>query len=194
MIIVLEDSEMRKEIQIILINSIFWSFAGGMLGPIYAIFVREIGGDILITGSAYAAFAFTSGFMMLFTGKIADSVKKPEYILILGTFLGFLGNAGYLLVSNITHLFIVQIILGVSGSLSVPVIDGLFSRYSEQKKTFLEWGTWESLWLIGTAIAALIGSFIVQNFGFKELFVSMSICSFLTFLGSVFLSQEINKK
>lgn len=123
---------MKREIQIILVSSIFWSLAAGMLGPIYAIFVEGIGGDILTTGSAYAAFAFTSGFLMLLTGKFADSFKKPEYLLMISNFLSFLGTTGYLWVSNTTRLFIVQIVLGASEAIGVPVIDGLFSRYTHE--------------------------------------------------------------
>lgn len=180
---------MRREIQIILFSSIFWALAGGLLGPIYAIFVKQIGGDLLATGGAYAAFSFTAGALMFFFGKLADSAKRPEYLLVFGSFLTLLGNGGYLLVSNPGHLFVVQIILGVSEAMQCPVVDGVFAKFTKEK--FSEWGAWETIFLIGKAVAALLGAYVVQSFGFQVLFLLMAFFSFISFTGISILAWRI---
>ena len=72
-----------------------------MLGPIYAIFVQEIGGDILAAGSAWATFMITSGIGIFLMGKLVDKIQREKPILMLGYALASLGFLGYFFVSNI---------------------------------------------------------------------------------------------
>jgi len=107
---------MNKILKVLLASSFFVSLAGGFFTPIYAIFVEEIGGDILTAGSAYAAFAIVSGLLIYAIGLWEDKVKHQEKLFVLGQGLTVLGFTGYLFIDSPKDLFIVQVILGIAVS------------------------------------------------------------------------------
>ena len=67
---------MRRILKILILSSFFINLAAGLFGPIYAIFVEEIGGDLLTAGTAYAIFAIASGSLIFMLGKWEDKVNS----------------------------------------------------------------------------------------------------------------------
>ena len=164
---------MRKQLKILLAADSLFVLAGGLLGPIYAIFVQNIGGDILTAGSSYAAFAFTSGILIYLIGKWEDHVKHLEKLLVASHALSCLGFIGYLLIQQPVHLFAVQIIFGIAGAVNKPAYDALYSKYLARTKAASQWGTWEGMVWISSAIGAVVGSYVAQVYGFRYLFTIM---------------------
>src|SRR3989338_2057199 len=105
---------MHKQMKLFLITNSFFVSSMGMLGPIYAIFVRQLGGDVLDAGISWSAFLITSGLGMLFIGKIHDSLKKEKLMITIGYSLQSLAFLGYYFVSNMAQLYIAQVMLGIS--------------------------------------------------------------------------------
>ena len=123
---------MHKQLKLFLTANSFFVSAMGMFGPIYAIYVQKIGGDILATGTAWAIFMITSGVGIFFTGKILDSIKKDKPAIILGYTLESLVYLGYFFVSNVKQLFLIQILLGISQVILRPASDSFYTKYLEK--------------------------------------------------------------
>jgi len=184
---------MRRILKILILSSFFINLAAGLFGPIYAIFVEEIGGDLLTAGTAYAIFAIASGSLIFMLGKWEDKVKHQEKLLVFGRFLAVIGFIGYLLIKNPTQLFIVQIIFGIESAIITPAFDSLFSKNLNRKKFASQWGTWESTAAITTGIAAIIGGYIAKEYGFQTLFTIMLIISIFSFLVTLLLIKRIRE-
>ena len=178
---------MKKELKILVLSSALFVLAGGLFGPIYAIFVEEIGGDILTAGMAYSAFAISAGVLMFLISKWEDRVKHQEKLVFVSFLISSIGFLGYLFIQKPWHLFLVQIIFGIGEAIGDPAYDGVYSRYLDHGKFFSEWGLWESMQLILSAVAAAIGAFLANIYGFKFLFVIMFILSVLGTLVSMLL-------
>lgn len=181
---------MRRTIKILLLVSALFSLATGLFGPIYAVFVEQIGGDLLDAGGAYAAFSISAGILLLLASKWEDRVKHQEKLVILGYFLNCLGFAGYLFVSNPLELFVVQAIFGISTAITNPAYDGLYSKYLERGHFVWQWGIWEASYFIVIGIAAILGGAIAQFWGFKALFGIMLAISVLGLLVSFTLLRK----
>jgi MFS family permease len=123
-------------------------------------------------------------------GKWEDSVKHQEKLLVIGRFLAIIGFIGYLLVETPIHLFIVQIIFGVSTAVVTPAFDSLYSKNLTKGKFASQWGAWESMYAIATGISAIIGAFIAREFGFDILFILMLIFSIISFIVSLYLIKK----
>ncbi|MBW3021117.1 hypothetical protein KY334_07520, partial [Candidatus Woesearchaeota archaeon] len=82
---------MQRELKIMLTTSALINLAGGMLGPIYAIFVQDIGGAILTAGSSYSIFAIVAGIMTFFVAKLEDRYDHQEFLIVIGYFIMCLG-------------------------------------------------------------------------------------------------------
>lgn len=186
---------MRHKLKILLLSSFFINLAAGFFGPLYAVFVEEIGGNLLTAGSAYATFSIVAGILIFFISKWEDHIKHQEKLLILGRFLSVIGFIGYLVIRNPIDLFIVQVIFGISTAIGTPVFDSLYSKNLSRGRFASQWGMWESMYAITIGIAAIIGGFIAQTYGFKALFIIMLIISIFSFIASLFLiKKKKNKK
>ena len=180
---------MKRGLKILLAADGFVLFAFGLIAPIYAIFVEEVGGDILDAAIAYSIYLFVLGIFIYFISKWENHQKHKEKLLAFSYFLFCVGAIGYLLVSNKIHLFIVQAVIGIAEAFNSPVYDGLYSKFLDKGKFVSEWGMYATIRSFVTAIASLAGGAIALLFGFKTLFVIMFIFSFVGFVISIKLKK-----
>ena len=181
---------MHKQLKLALTANSFFLLAAGMLGPIYALFVKDIGGDILAAGSSWATFMIVSGLGIFIMGKIQDKIKKDKPVIIIGYALQSMGFLGYFFVADIFQLFVVQILLGISMVIHLPAYDSFYTKYLEKGKFASQWAVWESVYYTTTGIAALIGAFLVKMFGFKTLFLVMFFWSLVGLLIATQLKEK----
>ncbi|OGK13813.1 hypothetical protein A2862_00595 [Candidatus Roizmanbacteria bacterium RIFCSPHIGHO2_01_FULL_38_41] len=168
----------NKQIRILLITNGLILTAGAMLGPIYALFVGKIGGDLLDASYAFGAYALTAGMTTLISGRYADKLKENELIVVFG--YGILGMAffGYTLVNSMWSLLIVQIIIGLGEAIYSPAFDAVYSKHLDGHKSGREWGAWESINYFTIAFGAVSGGFLVTFLGFNAMFIVMGLISF----------------
>ncbi|MBS3153286.1 MFS transporter [Candidatus Woesearchaeota archaeon] len=181
---------MKRGTALLLLADSWFNLALGMLGPIYALFVQEIGGDLLDASLAYFIFMITSGIVIYIVGLWEDKFDHKEKFIIAGYFLSSIGVALYLFVNNITMLFLTQIVLGIAQALLTPAYNALYTHYLDKNKEASEWGAMSSTWYVVTGLAAIAGGFIANSFGFKTLFVVMFFVSLI----SSFMSLSLLKR
>lgn len=180
---------MNKLRKILLISDAFYILAGALLGPIYALYVEEIGGDLLDASSSFAFFMLTAGVVVYLLSLWEDKSRHRRKFVIAGYGMGVIGYLGYLFVSSPAALFIVQMILGLSAALKDPAYDALFSD-SGKKHLVLAWGEWEAMDYIVWGLGALIGGFLAKYFGFQILLYFMFSMSILSFIISMLIMRS----
>ncbi|MBD3311431.1 MAG: MFS transporter [Candidatus Magasanikbacteria bacterium] len=168
----------NKALRVLLSTNAMILLAAAMLGPIYALFVTEIGGDLMDASIAGGIFAFVAGLVTLISGKYSDRVKENELIVVLGYFIMGLGFLLYFWVSSIIFLFIVQAIIGLGEAIYSPAFDAVYSKHIDGHKSGTQWGVWESMNYFATAIGAVVGGGLATLFGFRALFIIMAILCF----------------
>ena len=181
---------MKNGIKILLASDSLINLGLGLIGPIYAIFVAQIGGDILDASWAYFAYMFTSGFLMYILSFWEDRIKHKEKLVTIGYLITAFGCLGYLFVNDQISLLVVQVILGIAAAILSPAFDAIFSHYTEEEKEASNWGAWEALGFITTAFSALIGGYIAEFYGFKVVFILMAILSIIGALISFNLLRD----
>lgn len=181
---------MHRQLKLFLTADAFYTLAFGMLGPIYAVFVQEIGGDILQAGTAWAIFMISSGMGIFLMGRLQDRIKKDKAFLIAGYAMRSLGFLGYYFVSNVAQMFVLQVFLGLSVIVISPATYSFYARRVDNKKMASEWAVWESIWYTVQGIAALIGSLFASLYGFKALFLAMFFVSLVSLPIAMHLKEE----
>lgn len=101
-----------------------------------------------------------------------------------------IGIAGYIFASNPIQLFIVQGILGVAVAIMNPTFEAIFSGSLDRGKESREWSLWEGSINIVYAGAALFGGVIAELYGFKILFIVMTVASGLAAAAATFLLRR----
>jgi MFS family permease len=165
--------------------------AGAMLGPIYALFVERIGGDLLDASYTFAAFAVTAGVVTLLSGKYSDKMKESEIIVALGYSIMALGFFSYVFVSSLAMLLIVQVVIGLGEAIYAPSFDALYSKHITRGKSGRQWGAWEAINYFTIAIGAVGGGLLVTQFGFNAMFVAMGLLSVFSALFILFLPRDV---
>ncbi len=170
--------KLNKQLGILLITNSLILLSAAMFGPIAALFVEEIGGDLMDASIAAGIFAIVAGITTLVSGKYADKLKEPELIIVSGYSLMGFGFFLFLIVDSVIFLFIVQAIVGLGEAIYSPAFDAIYSKHLDGKKSGSQWGAWESMNYFTAASGALIGGVIVTLFGFQALFIIMSLLCF----------------
>ena len=178
-------------LRILLISINLTRLAAGMLAPIYAIFVEEIGGTVIDAGMTMAVFAIAASITSMITGYYADHMKKRVNLVIVG--YAITAVVFFLLpwVTSIGFLLIFQVILGMAEAMYWPAFDSLYTQYLDKKHESLEWSQFESSNYLTIAVGAYLGSYIVQLHGFPTLFFTMAG---LTALSTIILYVHSLKK
>jgi MFS family permease len=152
--------------------------ATAMLGPIYALFVERIGGDLLDAGITFGAFSFAAGIVTLISGTFTDRIKEAELIIVLGYVVTAIGFLSYVFVENMTALIFAQVVVGIGTAIRYPAFDAVFSSHLDKGEGGREWGAWESTLYFTSAFGAVMGGYLASEFGFDYIFVIMSVLSF----------------
>ena len=182
---------LNKALRILLVTNALTIVAAGMLGPIYALFVKDIGGDLLDASIAVGILAFVAGVTTLISGKYSDKIKENELIIVFGySVMGF-GFLLYFWVNSVIFLFIVQAIIGLGEAIYAPAFDAVYSKHLNKNKSGSQWGAWESMSYFTHAIGAILGGILVTIFGFQSLFVVMSVLCFGSALYIYHLKRNI---
>lgn len=91
-------SVLTKPLGILLATDFAVLVAAAMLAPFYALYVSNIGGNILEAGAAASVFAVSAGLASIAAGRFAENVERKE--LLVGVCFVLIG-LGFLA----THLF-----------------------------------------------------------------------------------------
>lgn len=181
----------NRALRVLLITNGLILIAGAMLGPIYALFVEEIGGSLLDASFTGGIFCLVAGITTLISGKYADKIKENELIIVFGYVVMAVGFFLYSRVSSIYSLFAIQALIGFGEAVYSPAFDAIYTNHVTNKKAGREWGTWEAMQYFTYAAGAAIGGLIAYKFGFNVLFYTMAAISAFSALYIYFLPRKV---
>jgi MFS family permease len=182
---------LNKPLHILLFTNALILISGAMLGPIYALFVEKVGGDLLDVSIIATGFALVAGITTVLVGRLSDEIKESELIIVLGYFLIGVGFLLYLFVESVFFLFFVGTLIGFAEAIYSPAFDALYTKHMIKKKAGNVWGIWEGMFYFTSALGSLIGGVIVTYYGFNLIFIIMACLSFSSALYIYFLSRKI---
>lgn len=172
----------NRALRILLVTNGMILLASAMLGPIYALFVKQVGGDLLDASIAGGVFALIAGTTVLLSGKYSDKLPQKKLVVSFGYTVMGIGFLLYTLVNSIWFLLLVQVLIGFGEAIYNAPFDALYSEHLDGGKDGTEWGAWESMNYYATAIGAFVGGILVTNYGFTPLFVIMATLCFASAL------------
>jgi MFS family permease len=160
--------------------STLYSLGVGLLGPVYPIFViNRFSASLVDIGLLYAVFCIVAALFKLVAGRLADVYGK-ERVFFAGVMMGALCSLSYIYVPNITSLYVIEFLFGISYAFQRPSILALMVDLGEKKKSGTLLGMFESIYDITEAAAALLSTIIATKIGFETLFFVCSGCQATT--------------
>jgi len=181
----------NRALRVLLATNGLILLAGAMLAPIYALYVEDIGGNLMDASLTGGIFALAAGTTCILSGRYADKRQRKEFVIVLGSMVMSFGFLLMTIVNSITTLFVVQALIGIGQAIYYPPYDALYSKHVDGHGAATAWGTWESMDYFSTAIGAILGGYIVTNWGFIPLFVIMSILCMISGLYLYYLPKKV---
>ena len=163
-------------------ESLLWS-AWNFITPIFAIFaVNEISGSNLsIAGSVVSIYLIVRVICELISGRyLMKSTEKIKFVVtIIGIILLSVAYLGFAFSSEMIHLFLFYGLAGIGMGVASPAKATLFSSHLDKRVETVEWGLYDAIVFVGMALAAALGGFIADKYGFRSLFILASIVNIL---------------
>ncbi len=181
----------NKAIRILLATNAMVLMAGAMFGPIYALFVQNVGGSLLDASIAGGVFALFAGITTLISGRYSDKIKENELIIVFGYLIMGISFLLYILVNSVLSLLFVQALIGIGEAIYSPAFDAVYSKHLNNKKSGVQWGAWESMYYFTAAIGAFTGGMLVTIFGFNFMFIIMAFLCFFSALYILHLNRRV---
>jgi MFS family permease len=177
----------------LLTASLVANFADSLFGPLYAIFVQDIGGDILDVGNTIALSAISTGVLIIIFGKVSDHWSK-ELLATIGFGISAMGTLCYLFIQTPFHLYLLQLLFAISTALLSAPFSALFAQHISAKKAGLLWAFESGGSKILFGIGILLGTYITYRFGFHTIFILiflLQVCS-TTLLARMYILSKRN--
>jgi MFS family permease len=176
---------LNPQTKLLLYASNFQNLSEGMLGPLFAVFVGQIGGSVLSISWAWAVYLLVIGFLSIVVGKYSDHPHRKLKLLIIGYILNVVFTLSYLLITSPYQLFITQAGLGIAYALIGPNWGALYARFESKTHDGLVWGLANGEAKILMGIGILIGGAVVHFTSFHLLFFLMALVHLFSLMASL---------
>ena len=174
--------------KLLLLASSLWYFSEGLLGPLFAVFSEQIGGDVLDITAAWATYLIVSGLAYPVVGRLLNRSRWKFRMIAVGYALNTAFTFAYLLVNNTHQLLVVQVGLGLAEAISTPSWDAFYASQLRDKDDTFAWGIAGGHPQFISGIAIAIGGLIAEFVSFRALFVTMGVLSLVATAVQVRLS------
>lgn len=184
---------MSAPTRVLLWSSNLWQLGAGMLGPLFAVFAEQVGGNILDISWVWAIYLMVTGVGIILVGRIGDA-RGHFPLMMCGYGLSSLATFAYLLVDSPLDLMVVQIVQGVALALSQPTWLALYDRFSgDGSRDGYSWGLSSGEGYIFSGVAIVAGGSIVYYTSFDVLFVVMGVILALATVYQGILARYMKK-
>lgn len=141
--------------------------ASAFMMPLWAEFVKRVGGNLQTAGTAILTFSIVVGGFNIVAGKIESHFQRDTLFNTIGQIIMMFAYMGYFVVQQPWQLYLVQAILGLGGAFQAPALYALYHRYMPKNQETFFWGIWTGSYNISIGIGAFISAFITHHFGFN---------------------------
>ncbi len=176
-------------LKILFISNGIFVFAGSLLGPLYTVFVQRLSNGVLPVSISWTAFLLSTTLFTFLVSRFGDKIRKDDLLMA-----GFIFRAivwlSYIFITSFTQLIILQVALGIGESLGTPSWGAIFAEHIDKNKHVQEYADWQLISNLVTAIGTVLGGLIVASFGFKYLFLLMSLLAIVSFLEILHRSKK----
>lgn len=191
----------NKIIRTLITSDFFLNLGWGLVGPVFAIFIVQniaVGGisnAVRVAGFASLFYWMTKSVLQIPIGHYLDKnhgEKDDFWFMVIGEFIVGLVPLGFLVSSQPWHIYALQVFYAVGMSMAIPSWSAIFTRHIDKGKEALQWSL-ESVFLgTGAGIAGGVGGILASMFGFKLVFILVSLFSFVSVIFLYLIRDDVS--
>ena len=182
---------MHKNIKILLTCSIFIHGGINLLAPIYAIYIKNIGGTLIDASATVGTYAILKGILYFLFRRLDEKRYSKKMMIAGGYFLFAVSYVCYLFASKTIHVFGIQALLAFAEVIINPSWSAVIAvslTKGKERGIYSDFYGYRSMF---EGLAAITGGFLAMYLGFDVLFGLMASFALIASLLSLFLNTEI---
>ena len=177
---------MNKSLKLLLATNSIFVLAGNLLGPLYAVYIGNLGGSIAVVSGTWSVMLLTTTIVNFGLIKYGDKIKEHEYLLIAGFIFRAISWIGFVFASNVVTIVLLQVIVGTGEAVGSTGFDALMAEHLDRSSHIRDYAVWKTISNLLAAFATLIGGLVVTQYGFSPMFAFMGMtalgCALFTYL------------
>jgi len=181
---------MHRNIKILLSCSILIHGGINLFAPLYAVFIKNIGGTLIDAGAAIGCYAILKGILYFVFSQLKEARYSRRMMISGGYFVFFAGYILYLAASKPIHVFGIQALLAFGEVIINPswsaVIANALEKGSE-RKIYSDFYGYRSIF---EGLAAITGGFLAVGIGFEAVFAIMAVFALSAGILALFLEEN----
>lgn len=196
----LQFPKINQVILIIVLADFVLISAFGFLTPVYSLFITQeiTSGTVAVVGFALTIYWTVKSVLQLFVARFIDrnhGEYDDFYSMLLGGFISSIVVILYYFASQVWHIYLLQMLLGVGDAFLVPPFYAIFTRHIDKGQEGFEWALYSSFSIgAGAAFGGAVGGLLATMIGFRAVFPLVGILAFIATLMLMFLRPYILPK
>jgi len=185
---------MHKNVKLLLIASILIHSGANLLAPIYAIFIKEVGGDLIDAGIAVGIYALLKGVFYFLFARVKEDFLSKKWMMFIGYTIMGLGYGAYIFANKPMHVFVIQGALSLGETIINPSWSAIIAtslQKGKERHLYAHFYGYRSLFEGG---AALLGGVFAVKFGFNLVFGIMVGFAIASGFLSLLIEENISKE
>jgi MFS family permease len=188
----------NRVIELLLLLLFILNMAGGLFGPLYAVFVTGfiVGAKLKTVGFAAATYAIVKSLLQIPIARRIDKKRGEKddfYVMLAGSIVSIVYPLSLMVIKHPWQLYAVEAVNGAGGACLMAAYYGIFSRHIDKGSEGFEWSLF-SVWglTISVALGSVFGGIIADSFGLKTTFAIASAFNFAATLILVILYPSLD--
>lgn len=175
----------NKVVRILIASDFLLQAGWGLSGPIFAIFLTDQiqGGSIEMVGFIAATYWIIKSIAQPFLASYLDrnhgEVDDFQF-LVVGMYVANLVPLGYIFSTQPWHIFTLESIRALAMACVIPTWAGIFTRHIDKDREAFSWSLESTGIGFAAGIAGAFGGITASIFGFKAVFVFVSLFGILS--------------
>ena len=181
---------MHKNIKILLAASILIHSGVNFLTPLFAVYIKDIGGTLLDAGIAIGIYAILKGVFYFLLKNINEDKVSKRMMIASGYFIMFIGYFLYLFADQPIHIYLIQVILSLGETVVTPswsAVIAISLVKGKERHIYSNFYGYRSLF---EGAAAVTGGLFAVTFGFYAVFITMCIFALTSSVLSLFIDEK----
>lgn len=170
----------NRYLKIIYISNGVFVFAASLVGPIFALYLNSFHVEIFKISLASTIWLVSTAVFYALLSAYGDRLKSLSFFLVLGFLIRTFCWIGYIFATDIMHIYILQIFLGLGEAVGSTYFDVSVAEHLDEGKHVRDYSEWKLIQSLASAGAATVGGVIVELYGFSNLFLIMAILALVS--------------
>lgn len=173
----------RAHLRVLFLYNGLFVLAGNLLGPLYGLYAQQLKGSITTVSMSWIVLLVSTTFFSIFLTGPMGRAERKENLLLAGYLVRALAWMGFMFITSINELLVLQALLGLGEALGSPAFDALFAEKMNANNRIGEYARWKLVSNVMTMVGIGLGGVIVASFGFTALFGLMALLAMFSFIG-----------